>query len=174
MAGGGAKKRAEENRAKVTALGVFIVACGALHGVVRLWLRGSSTTSSSYLAFGATLAIQAVGFLGIAAVARPQHGAGGALVHGGGDLSKGLISYYFDIVYVTGFVQALAAFFSWGWYAYLVVPAYGCYMLGLHVVKPWLASGWVEDAPGDGVDAATRKKWEKQEQRQDRRRVRRI
>jgi hypothetical protein len=61
-----------------------------------------------------------------------------------------------------------------GWYAYLVVPAYGAYMLGANVILPWIHSAYEPDAPDAPMDKATRKKLELAEKRAERRRVKRI
>jgi len=170
MAGGGAKKRAEDNKRTIQLIGVYILVCTTVFAVVRLWLKSSTLTWGHYAGFAATLAVHGISFLSIAAVGRPLI-QNGVVVDGGGDLSKGVIQYYFDVLYVTGFVQVLAAFTDWGWYLFLVVPAFGLYLLVTQVIQPLLKASKTEDAP---MDEATRKKMERTAQRADRRRVKRI
>lgn len=170
MAGGGAKKRAEENKRTLQLVGIYILVCTAVFGVVRLWLRRSSVVNAHYAGFATTLAANGIAYLSIAAVGRPTI-QGGVVVDGGGDLSKGVIQYYFDLVYVTGFVQVLAAFTDWGWYVLLLVPAFAAYLLVTKVIQPLLAASKTEEAP---LDEATRKKLERTQLRAERRRVKRI
>jgi hypothetical protein len=109
-------------------------------------------------------------YLSIAAVGRPVV-QNGSVIDGGGDLSKGVIQYYFDILYVTGFVQILSAFTDWGWYVFLLVPAFGLCLLVTKVILPLMAASKKEEEP---MDEATRKKLERTQQRAERRRVKRI
>lgn len=170
MAGGGAKKRAEDNKRTIQLIGVYILVCTSVFAVVRLWLKSSTLAWGHYAGFAATLAVHGISFLSIAAVGRPLI-QNGVVVDGGGDLSKGVIQYYFDVLYVTGFVQVLAAFTDWGWYLFLVVPAFGLYLLVTQVIQPLLKASKTEDEP---MDEATRKKMERTAQRAERRRVKRI
>lgn len=170
MAGGGAKKRAEENKRTLQLIGVYIVVCSAVHAVVRLWLKQSSVAGWHYVAYAATLAAHAIAYLSMVAIARPVV-QNSTVVDGGGDLSKGVIQYYFDLVYVTGFVQILAAFTDYGWYVFLLVPGFAAYLLVTKVIMPVIAAAKTEDEP---MDDATRKRLERTQQRADRRRVRRI
>jgi hypothetical protein len=170
MAGGGAKKRAEENKRTIQLVGIYILVCSAFYAVVRLWLKSSSLTWGHYAGFAATLTAHGICYLSIAAVGRPVI-QNGAVVDGGGDLSKGVIQYYFDILYVTGFVQILSAFTDWGWYVFLLVPAFGLYLRVTKVILPLMAASKKEEEP---MDEATRKKLERTQQRAERRRVKRI
>jgi hypothetical protein len=168
MAGAGAKKRAEDNARTLQRLSIFIVVCAGVHAAVRLWLKASTATWSSWAGLAGTVLVQGFCYLSIAAVARPVY-TNGVLVDGGADLSKGAISYYFDVLYVTGFVQVLASFTFYGWYLYLVVPIYGGYMLTTKVIMPMFAKQKEVE-----VDPATLKKLEKAEKRSERRRVKRF
>lgn len=167
MAGAGAKKRAEDNARTLQRLAVFILVCAGVHAAVRLWLRAYTATWSSWAGFVGTVLVQSFCYLSIAAVARPVYN-NGVLIDGGADLGKGAISYYFDVLYVTGFVQLLASFTSYGWYFYLVVPIYGGYMLATKVVPMFAKQKEME------VDPATLKKLEKAEKRSERRRIKRF
>jgi hypothetical protein len=170
MAGGGAKKRAEENKRTIQLIGIYILVCSAVYAVVRLWLKSSSLTWGHYAGFAATLTAHGICYLSIAAVGRPVV-QNGSVIDGGGDLSKGVIQYYFDILYVTGFVQILSAFTDWGWYVFLLVPAFGLHLLVTKVILPLMAASKKEEEP---MDEATRKKLERTQQRAERRRVKRI
>lgn len=170
MAGGGAKRRADENKRTLQLIGVYILVCTAVYGVVRLWLKGSTAAWGHYAGLAATLAAHALCYLSIAAVGRPVV-QNGVVIDGGGDLSKGVIQYYFDVLYVTGFVQVLSAFTDWGWYVFLLVPGFGGYLLVTKVILPLMAASKQEEEP---MDEATRKRLERTQQRAERRRVKRI
>lgn len=168
MAGAGAKKRAEDNARTMRTIGIYILVCAAMHGIVRLYLKHSSADWTSWAAFAATMLVQGFCYVSIVAVGRPTY-QNGMLIDGGGDLGKGMISYYFDVLYVTGFVQVLACFTSYAWYVLAVVPIYAGYMLTTKVIMPLLAKDKEVE-----VDEATRKKLERTEKRAERRRVRRF
>ncbi|KAF8072624.1 hypothetical protein HT031_000284 [Scenedesmus sp. PABB004] len=170
MAGGGAKKRADDNARTVRLVGSYALACTLVHVLVRLWLRGGSADWVAWAAAAGSAAAQGVFFVSIAAVARPVW-QNGVLVDGGGDLGKGMISYYFDLLYVTGFAQVLAAFTRWGWYVLAVVPATAAYLLATKVILPMRAR---RNQPGVELDEATLKKLERAERRSERRRVKRF
>lgn len=170
MAGTGAKKRAEDNSRTVALLAGYILVCAGLHALVRLWLRGSSADWTSWAALAGTLAVQGLCWLSVAAVARPVYD-NGVLVDGGADLSKGVISYYFDVVYVTGFAQLCAAASKWGWCVLLAAPAFGAYIVGSKAAGLFAAAKPPKEAE---MDEATRKRLERAEKRSERRRVKRI
>jgi hypothetical protein len=170
MAGAGAKKRSEENARTVRNVGIYILVCAAVFALIRLYLKQSSADWTTYAAFAGTMLVQGICYISVAAVAKPVY-ENGILVDGGADLAKGSISYYFDLLYVTGFVQILASFTAYGWYAYAVVPAYAGFKL-FQFAKPLL----FDKSSGDEVevDDATRKKMERTQQRAERRRVKRF
>ncbi len=63
-------------------------------------------------------------------------------------------------------VQVVAAFTSWGWYIALLVPAYALYALYSKVIHPYLTAAAPKEQE---MDEATRKQWEKAENRRQRR-----
>jgi hypothetical protein len=99
-----------------------------------------------------------IGYSGISALTRCTYDEKGELIDGGADLSiGGLSEYYFDIIYISWFVQLATAFVSdWGWAVYLVVchyktacfscvnlfstqiPLFAFYKLWGAIIKPWL------------------------------------
>jgi hypothetical protein len=171
MAGGGAKKRAEENQRTLKLIGIYILVCSAVFAAVRLWLKSATLGWGHYAGFAGTLAVHGICYLSIAAVARPLM-KGGVVIDGGADLSKGAIQYYFDVLYVTGFVQLLASFTDWGWYVFLLVPIFGVYLLVTKIILPLMAANKKQQE--EPMDEATRKRLERTQQRADRRRVKRI
>ena len=76
-------------------------------------------------------------------------------------------NYFFDLIYISVFVQTLGAFWPPAWWVLLAVPAYALYMLLKKVVVPYFNSA---PEPEMTIDAATRKKLEKTEARAERRR----
>eukprot|EP00276_Gloeochaete_wittrockiana_P004325 CAMPEP_0184643920 /NCGR_PEP_ID=MMETSP0308-20130426/730_1 /TAXON_ID=38269 /ORGANISM="Gloeochaete witrockiana, Strain SAG 46.84" /LENGTH=106 /DNA_ID=CAMNT_0027072177 /DNA_START=254 /DNA_END=574 /DNA_ORIENTATION=+ len=95
-------------------------------------------------------------------MATPEYDDEGQLSAGGTDLSgKGLCEYYFDLIYITMFVQAGAAFSDYFWFVYFIIPAFAAYKLYDTILKPWFFS-IPED---DEDDPKKRKKKERQEKR---------
>jgi hypothetical protein len=170
MAGGGAKKRQEENAVTLQKLAAYIVVCSTIFAVVRLWLKSASVFTAHYGGFAATLAVHGICYLSILAVSRATYKPDGSLEYVG-DLNKGVIQYYFDLLYVTGFVQVVSAFTDWGWYLFLLVPAFGVYALVTKVIMPMRAASKKQE---EQMDEATRKRLDRTAQRAERRRVKRI
>lgn len=163
MAGAGAKKRLEENRRHLNVLRIWLATGFITHFVVRLLLKGSSATTWHWLGLGATTLVNYISFFMITQHAKPTYDANGDLLDGGGSMSmKGINAYCHDLLYITSFVQCGTAFFSWFWYVYLLVPAYGLYKLFQNVVVPWFSSS-KQQAPV--MDEETRKKMERAEKR---------
>ena len=118
------------------------------------------------------MAVQGCCFLGISIKAKPIY-ENGVLAYGGADLSKGNVSYYFDVCYVTGFVQVLASFTRWGWYAYSVVPAFGIYLATTKALPLYQAYQQLKQQGGE-PHPASKKRLDRTQGRADRRRVKRI
>jgi hypothetical protein len=171
MAGGGAKKRAEENVQTLQKLAVYILICSAFYAVVKLWLKSATVSTGHYAGFAVTLAVHGICYLSILAVGRAIYKPDGSLAYVG-ELDKGVIQYYFDLLYVTGFVQILSAFTDWGWYVFLLVPAFGVYALVTKVIMPMRAASKKQEE--QQMDEATRKRLDRTAQRAERRRVKRI
>lgn len=170
MAGAGAKKRAEDNAGTVNKLGIYILVCAAIYVVVRLGMKSRTADWGSWAGLVLTLVVQAVCYLGISSMAKPIY-QNGILIDGGADLSKGTVSYYFDLCYVTGFVQVVASFSKWGWYLYLVVPLFAVYMAATRLIIPMYKASKQEEVE---VDEATRKRLDRTQMRAERRRVKRF
>ncbi len=107
MAGAGAKKRAEENKRRLSTLRIIIVVASISFLAARLLIFRHSTTWAHWLGWAVTLAVHGLAYWTIAAVASPTYdSATGELLDGGGDLSKGgLQSYYHDLLYINALVQ---------------------------------------------------------------------
>jgi len=82
-------------------------------------------------------------------ISRPTRNAEGELVDGGADLSMAgaLHQYYFDIVYVTAFVQvAVVAVSSWFWLVHLLTVGFATVKLWTGVLQPLFFGGTAEDS----------------------------
>ena len=106
MAGAGAKKRLEENKARVATLRV-LVAAGAISFLLgRMALRGGYVHGWQWFGAALTLAVNVFTLRAITHHAAPIYGPKGELLDGGADLSmKGACAYYHDLLYITSFVQ---------------------------------------------------------------------
>ncbi|KAI8473713.1 MAG: hypothetical protein J3K34DRAFT_410315 [Monoraphidium minutum] len=172
MAGEGAKKRLEQNQARLKALRLAILLTTCLYAAVRLYARAASRGPWHWVGLGVTLLAHAGSYLAIAASAAPTYSGAGALLDGGGDLNKGAASAYADVLYITCAVQALAAFSDWGWWLYATVPSYGCYKLWTGFIYPNFIKARPD--PDSMIDDKTRARLDRANQRAERRRVKRF
>ena len=123
MAKANAKKRAEENKARVALLFRVLVGSIATFAVVRLGLYRASSAWWHYVLFAITSGSAWFCYTSLAFIASPSYDANGALVDGGADLTiGGMSSYYHDIIYVAVFLLVTTAVVSdWIWLIGLVV-----------------------------------------------------
>lgn len=151
-------------------LGIYIILCAVLYGGVRLGVRSKTAGLGNWAGLVLTLLVQAVCYLTVSSVAKPiyQHGV---LIDGGADLSKGTVSYYFDLCYVTGLVQVLASFTKWGWYVYLVVPLFAIHLAATKLIIPMYKASKQQEVE---LDEATKKRLERTQMRAERRKVKRF
>jgi len=149
MAKANAKKRAEENTARITLLFRLVVGAVATFVCVRLGLRRASVTWwFHYPVFGTTASAAWFCYRSLEYHALPSYDqASGALVDGGGDLTlSGMSSYYHDIIYIAVFCLVSTALVSdWFWLFSLVVPFYAIGLLWKHVVKPYIFDPTAEE-----------------------------
>jgi hypothetical protein len=96
--GEGAKRRLEQNQARLAALRAAILVSTAVYAAVRLYLRAASRSGWHWLGLAVTLLASGASYLMIAAAAQPTYSAAGALLDGGSDLNKGVVSSYHDIL----------------------------------------------------------------------------
>jgi Ca2+/Na+ antiporter len=65
--------------------------------------------------------------------------ATGELVSPGEDLGqKGLMEYYWDVLYINWFVQLTTIISNWFWLVYLAIPVFGTYKIWTSIVWPLL------------------------------------
>eukprot|EP00199_Chlamydomonas_sp_CCMP681_P003675 CAMPEP_0119107114 /NCGR_PEP_ID=MMETSP1180-20130426/7958_1 /TAXON_ID=3052 ORGANISM="Chlamydomonas cf sp, Strain CCMP681" /NCGR_SAMPLE_ID=MMETSP1180 /ASSEMBLY_ACC=CAM_ASM_000741 /LENGTH=178 /DNA_ID=CAMNT_0007092553 /DNA_START=15 /DNA_END=551 /DNA_ORIENTATION=+ len=174
MAGHGAKKRLEENSKRLGQLRMLLL-LGIVAQAAGLSFNAWKTGSVSWGSVAALLATTAVGwacYLTIGAYAKPSHDDQGGLIDGGGDMGKGTVNgHCHDVLYITVFVQVLSPLSRWFWYFYLLVPGFALYKLCKHIIIPYIKSSWAGgQATGEPqMDAATRKKLQRTEDRAERR-----
>ena len=125
MAKANAKKRAEENKARIAPLFRVLVSAVVTFAAVRLGLYRASSRWWHYPLFVTTSGAAWFCYTSLAFIAAPSYDANGALVDGGADLTiGGMSSYYHDIVYVAVFLLVSTALVSdWFWLIGLVVRA---------------------------------------------------
>lgn len=123
MAKANAKKRAEENKARIALLFRVLVGSIVTFAVVRLGMFRASSRWWHYPLFAMTAGAAWFCYTSLAFIAAPSYDASGALEDGGADLSiGGMSSYYHDIVYVAVFLLVSTALISdWFWLIGLVV-----------------------------------------------------
>lgn len=85
MAGAGAKKRLEENRARLRLLQILLISGIAAQILLLCW-RSAGTWA--ILACGGTSAAAVASYMGIASLASPVYDDKGALIDGGADLNR--------------------------------------------------------------------------------------
>ena len=132
MAKGNAKKRAEENIARLSLLRKVVLGAVVSHAAIRLaWFRASAIWWVHYPLFATAASSAWFCYASLAHIGAPTYDASGALVDGGADLSLGgMSSYYHDVVYVSSFALFATAFVSdWFWLVGLVIPGFATYKL---------------------------------------------
>jgi hypothetical protein len=175
MAKGNAKKRAEENIARLSLLRKVVLGAVVSHAAIRLaWFRASAIWWVHYPLFATAASSAWFCYASLAHIGAPTYDASGALVDGGADLSLGgMSSYYHDVVYVSSFALFATAFVSdWFWLVGLVIPGFATYKLWADIILPWIFTPTAEEEEANARMHETkeqRKKREKQEKRAERR-----
>jgi hypothetical protein len=131
---------------------------------VRLLLRRDTAGTVQYVLLALTTAMYALCYSGIAGALAPHYTPTGELLYAGADRKTGgVLEYYFDIVYVSAFVQVLGAYTDKAWAALLLLPAYAAWLLWTHVLGPhWWNKPKAGDAPESEADRRRRDKRERQ------------
>lgn len=115
MAKAGARKRLEENGARLRMLlGLMVLGSGTFLAV-RLLMYKEATTFGHWVGLTVTLLVEGFTYAAIAVAAQPVYDGSGTLIDGGADLNKGMVSSYHDVFYISVMVQLVAAFTKWGW-----------------------------------------------------------
>jgi len=137
--------------------------------LIRVGFFYSSLSTWHWIAFVLLAIIYYFCHQWISSLATPTYDAHGKLEDGGADLSKGFCQYYFDIIYITIFVQATTLFISdWLWLTYLVVPIYAAYKLWELSKSTGMfggGGGGGEEAGGKGESRNDRRKRDREEKK---------
>ncbi|CAL5227742.1 g10758 [Coccomyxa viridis] len=174
MAKAGAKTRVVANAKRLKILKIIILAANVLHVSVKLILFRQSSSLWSWIGFAATSVIYVLCYASLAGMAEPTYGPSGELEDGGADLSMGgMCSYYHDLIYLAAIVQVASIVSDRIWWSFLVVPAYGLYVLW-GTLRPFLGSilGSGPKEVEREETPAEKKRREKQERKQNRPRYR--
>ena len=115
MAGAGARKRLDENTARLRLLAGLIAAGVVTFLGVRLTMFRQITHLEHWLGFAVTVIVEGLTFAAISMAAQPVYDGSGRLLDGGADLNKGAVSSYHDVLYLSVLVQLVAAFTNYGW-----------------------------------------------------------
>ncbi|KAL6052980.1 Transmembrane protein 208 [Balamuthia mandrillaris] len=131
MANQAAKKRVKENEQIIYRLRWLIAIVNAIYVLVRVLWYNDSFIGYHWFAFALTTGVYLIFYSWLASLAKPTY-EGTELVDGGANLSMpgNLTEYYFDIIYVTAFVQLGSIYSDWMWLLYLVIPIFAVYKLG--------------------------------------------
>lgn len=116
MAGAGARKRLDENRARLRLLAAMIATGMVTFLTVRLTLFRQITHIEHWLGFALTVIVEGLTFAAISMAAQAVYDGSGRLLDGGADLNKGAVSSYADVLYLSVLVQLVAAFTNYGWW----------------------------------------------------------
>ena len=166
MAKANAKKRAEENAARISRLFYVLLGSIVIFTAVRLVLYRATTRWWFQPTMGALTAGAAwFCYRSLAYIAAPSFDAGGALTDGGADLSMGgMSSYYHDVIYIAVFLLLSTALVSdWFWLLGLVVPGYALYMLWTSVLAPWIFNPTADELEAKNRSSESREDKRKRE-----------
>ncbi|KAI9294381.1 DUF788-domain-containing protein [Neoconidiobolus thromboides FSU 785] len=130
------KKIIQKNEQLLTQLQKIFLGVNAYFIIIRLLFQYSSLTFYNLLAYIFTVGLSWLIYFQLIKLAKPTLN-GAQIVNPGEDLSsKGLISYMFDILYITWFIQVTTTISNYFWYVYLLIPGYGAYLLIFNIVLP--------------------------------------
>ena len=145
MAKSGAKKRLEENRAKLKFLSDVLNGAMALHVVVRVVFRWKSVRLFHLCVFVVTALACRASLGSLPAYAKPTFGENGEVLDGGESLSGGLTEYYQDLIYVGAFAMATSTYSDRFWLVTLIVPLVAGYMIVTKFVLPYVFAPRAEE-----------------------------
>jgi len=76
----------------------------------------------------------------------------------------GFSEYFFDLIYITVFIQVMSILSDKFWYIYLVIPGFAFYKLWQNILQPFFFNRSTDDSDQE-LDAKTKKKMEKAEKK---------
>ncbi|KZP24601.1 putative opsin [Athelia psychrophila] len=176
MANASQKRIASQNEKTVKTLQLGMILPTLLHFLLRLLFRRSSLPPSKTSLAVYILAYIPTFFLTryLENIGTVKRDASGTLISSGEDLAQGGITEWcFDIIYVTWACQiGSGAFGNKVWYLWLVIPAYGGFMLWTKFISPMVlgrsSSGAAAAADGAEPKETVSKRQEKLKKRGER------
>ncbi|PVV01106.1 hypothetical protein BB560_004488, partial [Smittium megazygosporum] len=131
MANASAKKTIVSNSAKIKRMDKMYLAVNCLYVLFRFIIFYSSLSWKIAVCYFITLAIESYIYVQIYRISQPKFDNDGKLISSGVDLSQpGLISYMFDVIYITWMVHLLSLITVYAWFLYLSIPIYILYEFG--------------------------------------------
>jgi len=104
-------------------------------------------------------------YSGLLSFTKCSYDDNGELIDAGIDLNiGGLSEYYFDVIYITWFVQLTTIFSDWFWMSFLLIPGFAFFKLWTLVIGPYLANV----GKAEPVTEKERKRMEKAERHSQR------
>eukprot|EP00298_Acanthocystis_sp_HF-20_P019706 c2374_g1_i1.p1 GENE.c2374_g1_i1~~c2374_g1_i1.p1 ORF type:complete len:185 (-),score=39.51 c2374_g1_i1:39-560(-) len=159
MANASEKKRLQENEKILQTLKQLIAGFGLYYIIVRIILQYSSFGIWSFLGFLLITAVNVFVFVSMTSAAKPSYDPStGELENGGQDLHKGLYEYYWDLLYITWFIQVTTTYSNYFWLFFLLIPGYGLWRLWWDLVKPWIFNEGMFAKPEEVESSSSRKK----------------
>eukprot|EP01114_Cavostelium_apophysatum_P024464 TRINITY_DN9580_c0_g1_i1.p1 TRINITY_DN9580_c0_g1~~TRINITY_DN9580_c0_g1_i1.p1 ORF type:complete len:181 (-),score=23.50 TRINITY_DN9580_c0_g1_i1:97-618(-) len=162
MANQAAKKQKAKNEKTLDFLKKVTLAIFGFSLFMRMVIFNSSFGFWSIVGLGVQLAIYWFTYAGLSSLAKVTY-ENGELADGGHDLGVGLSEYYFDLIYITWFIQVATLYSEKFWWLFLVIPGYAVFKLWGSVIKPWIFDSSAQNPMPE--DEKTRKKREKAEKK---------
>ncbi|PVU98312.1 hypothetical protein BB559_001682 [Furculomyces boomerangus] len=131
MANASAKKIVAGNSAKIQRMDKTYMTINGVYIFFTFILGWSTLSYKVVIAYFITLALESFLYIQLYKISQPRFDSAGNLLSPGDDLtSPGLISYMFDIIYVTWATHLLSLFHIYAWWLYSVIPIYIGYAFG--------------------------------------------
>eukprot|EP01086_Lenisia_limosa_P009393 TRINITY_DN32786_c0_g1_i1.p1 TRINITY_DN32786_c0_g1~~TRINITY_DN32786_c0_g1_i1.p1 ORF type:complete len:154 (-),score=30.99 TRINITY_DN32786_c0_g1_i1:93-554(-) len=146
MAGSAAKKRAQDNEKIMNNITYYFFGTTIFHVIFGLLIHFQTIEFSDLFFFAMNAASMGFSFSQISTFSQ------------NGDLNqKGLISFYFDSIYVGGFVMVFSCFWSKTYWLLLLVPCFLGYMAWTTFIAPLWNMKSAVDAKNDQTNASNKK-----------------
>ncbi|KAI8874052.1 DUF788-domain-containing protein [Ramicandelaber brevisporus] len=169
MANASAKRIYSANQRIIKRTDTIFLTVNFSYILYRLIINFDTTTSAIWAAWLVSLAVEAMAYVYIWKASQPKFSQRGELVYEGADLSgTGIVSYCFDIMYVTWFVHLSTMLISEKlWMVYLCIPVYAAMKLG-GVAFPMLRTifGGIAGNPEHAAFQQQQQQYQQQQQQQ--------
>eukprot|EP00741_Cyanophora_paradoxa_P016142 tig00000042_g15582.t1 len=163
MANQSQKKVAERNKKKLQQHLKYIAGVNAAFVLYRILFHFGTFGTWHWIGFAVTSFVYYKIYSDLSSFARVDLDEKGQIDDAGQDLdSKGIVEYYFDVLYITLFVQAGTMISDWFWLVYLVIPAFALYKAWVYIIYPWW---FAKQEEPEEMDEKKRRKMERREAR---------